>query len=48
MYNMLGDLNIKANEELYTRTMHYQTQMAKPALDRPQKYQNSGQNVLRW
>ena len=38
----VSDLSIKTSEELYTRTMQYQTQMAKPALDRPQSCQNRG------
>ena len=46
MFNKLGDLSIKTSEGLYTRTMQYQAQMAKPALNRPQTCQNNGLNML--
>ena len=48
MQDMLkGAKSTKASEEHYSWGMHYQSQMVKPAMDRPKILQNSGQNTLK-
>ena len=40
--------NNETSEGHNTRSMQYNAQMIKPAMERPNACQNSGHNVLRW